>query len=127
MHYDAVVGINADVLDGLDDLGHPYGGVFDGVGVLAARAGAYERLRDAGLSPRWWLDLGPAIAVECAEHAGAHLDADEWAVESDGGDVLLSARHERAASIDRLRTGVRGDVVTDVCACGRADPRVVPR
>ena len=127
MHYDAVVGINTDVLDGLDDLGHEYRDIFDGVPVLAARAGAYERLREAGLSPRWWLDLGPAIAVECEALAGAHVDADEWSVDGDGGEVLLSARQPRAATIDRLRTGVRGDVVTEACACGRPDPRVVPQ
>ena len=127
MHYDAVVGINADVLDGLDDLGHSYRDVFDDVPVLAARAGAYERLRAAGLAPRWWLDLGPAIAVECDNRAGAHVDSDQWAVETDKGMLLITATHPRAAAVDRLRTGVRGAVVTDACACGRADPRVVPR
>ena len=127
MHYDAVVGINADVLDGLDDLGHSYRDVFDDVPVLAARAGAYERLRAAGLAPRWWLDLGPAIAVECDERAGAHVESDQWAVESDSGMLLITAKHPRAAAVDRLRTGVRGVVVTDACACGRADPRVVPQ
>jgi hypothetical protein len=127
MHYDAVIGINVDVLDGLDDLGHSYDSVFGRTPVLSARAGAYERLRDGGLSPRWWLDLGPAIAVECNARAGAHVDADEWSVEEDGGVILVSARNSRAATVDRLRTDVEGEIVIEECACGRTDPRVVPR
>jgi len=70
MHYDVVLGINTDVLDGLDDLGHAYDDVFGKVPVLAARAGAHERLRAAGLSPRWWLHLGPTVAVECDQLQG---------------------------------------------------------
>jgi len=126
MHYDVVLGINADVLDGLDDLGHAYGNIFDGVSVLAARAGAYERLRDAGLAPRWWLHVGPTVAVECDALAGAHIDSDEWAVDVAGGEILVTARQPRAATIDRHPTGVMGEIATEPCACGRSDPRVVP-
>lgn len=126
MHYDVVLGLNSDVLDGLDDLGHEYLDVFGAVPVVAARDGAYQRLRDAGLEPRWWLHLGPTIAVECDARSGAHVDGDEWDVEVDGGEVRVSARQHRAASIDRLPTGVQGKVVTDPCACGRSGPRVVP-
>ena len=113
MHYDVVLGINTDVLDGLDDLDHAYGDIFDDVPVLAARAGAYERLRDAGLSPRWWLHVGPTIAVECDQLQGAHVDGDEWELTADGGELLITARKARAATIDRLRTGVLAEIVTD--------------
>ncbi len=126
MHYDVVLGINTDVLDGLDDLGHAYGDVFSEVSVLSARAGAYERLRDAGVAPRWWLHVGPTIAVECDALAGAHVDGDEWDVEMADGEVLLTARNPRAASIDRLATGVHGELATEPCACGRTDPRIQP-
>jgi len=127
MHYDVVLGINTDVLDGLDDLGHSYPDVFGKSPVLAARAGAYERLRDAGLSPRWWLHVGPTVAVECDQLAGAHVDGNEWQLDVADGEILLTARNPRAAVVDRLATGVRGEIVTDACACGREDPRVVPR
>jgi hypothetical protein len=126
MHYDVVLGLNSEVLDGLDDLGHAYKDVFGSVPVLAARAGAYERLRDAGLAPRWWLHVGPAIAVECDALDGAHVDNDEWDVEEDGGEILLSARRPRAMTVDRLRTGVRAEIVTGMCTCGRDDPRLRP-
>jgi hypothetical protein len=114
------------VLDGLDDLGHDYATIFGSVPILAARAGAYERLRNAGLDPRWWLHVGPTIAVECDDRSGAHVDGDEWSVEADAGEILISARRSRAATIEGLRTQVHGDVVTDACACGRSDPRIVP-
>lgn len=128
MHYDVVLGINTEVLDGLDDLGCEHAEVLGAVPVLAARSGAYERLREAGLAPRWWLHVGPTIAVECEELAGAHIDADEWAVEADtAGEVLVTARNRRAARIDRQRTGVFGHIAAERCDCGRADPRVVPR
>jgi hypothetical protein len=126
MHYDVVLGINTAVLDGLDDLGHAYADVFNDVPVLAARAGAYERLRDHGLTPRWWLHVGPTVAVECDALAGAHIDADEWSVEASGGEVLVSARNPRAASIERQATGVTAEIATAPCACGRTDPRIQP-
>jgi hypothetical protein len=126
MHYDVVLGMNTDVLDGLDDLGHDYADIFADVPVLAARAGAYERLRDAGLSPRWWLHVGPTVAVECDQLQGAHIDDDEWEVDAEDGEVLISARKPRAIVIDRLHTAVSGEIVAEACACGRADPRIVP-
>jgi hypothetical protein len=126
MHYDVVLGINTDVLDGLDDLGHGYADVFGAVPVLSARAGAYERLRDAGLAPRWWLHVGPTVAVECDQLQGAHIDDEEWELDAEGGEVLISARKPRAAAIDRLHTAVRGEIVTEACPCGRTDPRIVP-
>ena len=126
MHYDVVLGLSSDVLDGLDDLGHDYSAVFGSVPVLAARFGAYERLQDAGLEPRWWLHVGPTIAVECDARAGAHIDSDEWEIDVDGDEVLITARNPRATAIDHLRTGVCGEVLTDACGCGRDDPRIRP-
>jgi hypothetical protein len=126
MHYDVVLGLNPEVLDGLDDLGHDYRDVFGSVPVLAARAGAYERLREVGLAPRRWLHVGPTIAVECEALTGAHIDGEEWSVDEDGGEVLLSTRRPRAMDIDHLRTGVRAEVITEKCACGREDVRLLP-
>ena len=127
MHYDVVLGVNDDVLDGLDDLELGYPAVFADVPIVAADAGAHTRLRAAGLDPWWWLHLGPATAVECEAREGAHIDGREWAVEvGDDGELLVSARNERAATVERQRTGIDGTILTTPCPCGRDDARIVP-
>lgn len=126
VRYDAALGVDADVLEGLADLGAEPAGAFAGVPVVAARAGAYERLRAAGMRPRLWLHLGPTIAVECDRAAGAHVDADEWEVETRGGEVVVTALRSRAVSSRSLRTGLFGSVTTEPCGCGRPGPRILP-
>ena len=125
--YDTAIGISGAVLDGLADLEQPLGELFSVVPVVAARAEAVERLRADGIPARLWLHVGPTIAVECTPGAGAHVDDDEWAVASDGGEIRITARNPRAAMIDGARTGVRAEVLTDPCACGRTDVRLLPR
>jgi len=124
--YDTAIGISGAVLDGLDDLDVPIGELFSVVPVVAARAEAVERLRAAGVPARLWLHVGPTIAVECDVGAGAHIDADEWAVEADSDEIRITARNPRAATIDAAPTGLRATVLTDPCACGRADARILP-
>jgi hypothetical protein len=70
--------------------------------------------------------VGPTVAVECDQLQGAHIDDEEWELDAEGGEVLISARKPRAAAIDRLHTAVRGEIVTEACPCGRTDPRIVP-
>ncbi|MGH9026022.1 MAG: hypothetical protein ACRDWD_07895 [Acidimicrobiia bacterium] len=124
--YDVAVGISGDVLDGLLDLDASLGELFGRVPVVAARSDAIGRLRDAGVEARLWLHVGPTIAVECDTGGGAHVDGEEWRVESDGGEVRVSARNVRAARIDGVPTGVRAEIVGEPCGCGRADVRLVP-
>jgi hypothetical protein len=124
--YDAAVGISGDVLNGLDDLGVSLGELFSRVPVIAARAEAAPRLRDAGLQPRLWLHVGPTIAVECDARVGAHIDEDEWDVDSDGGEIRITAHKARAAPIDHQPTGLPAEIVTGRCECGRGDARIVP-
>ncbi len=124
LHPRAVVGVNADVLDGLEQEGFELVDAFAGVPVLGAHPGAVARLRAAGLTPRVWAFLGPAVAVECEPGAGAHVDEAVWSVDEDGGEVVVAPRGERAIGAGRYRTGARGVIVRDRCACGRSDPRV---
>jgi hypothetical protein len=126
LRYDAVLGLDGEVLDGIGDLGRGLTEVFGAAAVIGARADAYPRLCEEGLKPRLWLHLGPAIAVECGERGGAHVDGEEWSLEMDRGEVLISARKPRRAKIERERTGLRGTVTSGRCGCGRSDPRVVP-
>lgn len=122
----AVVGINADVVAGLAELGHDLAELFGGVStVVASDDGAAATLSAAGLTPRRWRHVGPTSALDCAERAGVHVDGERWRVESDDeGRVLLTSLVPRLTPCDRLDTGVRGDVVHRSCSCGRAGPRI---
>jgi hypothetical protein len=122
----AVVGINRAVLDGLASLGHDAGALLANRRVWA-RPDAWVQLRAVpGLNLYRWLEVGPAIAMECGEGAGAHIDSMEWRVESDAGELVLSSRLPRCLSFDRYRTGIRASLLTATCSCGVAGVRIIP-
>ena len=124
LHPRAVLGVNVDVLDGLEQGGFDLADAFAGVPVLGAHPGAATRLEGAGLAPRIWAFLGPAVGVECEPGAGAHVDEAIWIVEDEEGEIVVGPRAERAIGPARYRTGVRGSVARERCGCGRADVRV---
>jgi hypothetical protein len=124
LHPRAVLGVNVDVLDGLEQAGFDLADAFAGVPVLGAHPGAAVRLEGAGLAPRIWAFLGPAVGVECEPGVGAHIDESVWIVDDEDGEVVVAPRAERAIGPARHRTGVRGPVVRGPCRCGRADARV---
>jgi hypothetical protein len=111
--YTAVVGVNDDVLDGLDELGRDYTDVFGAVPTIGARPGAYERLAAVGLQPQWFVLCGPAVAIAPAPGEPARVDVTEWALAEDGGRVLVSSRQPRATTFDRTPTAVRAELVDD--------------
>jgi hypothetical protein len=112
--YQAVMGVNDAVLDGLDELGHAYGDVFAGVAGLGARPGAYERLRDAGLAPQWFVLCGPAVAIAPAPGEPARVDPGEWSLAvADDGRILVTSLQPRATSFDRAPTALRGELVDE--------------
>ncbi|MES2258422.1 MAG: hypothetical protein V4724_07885 [Pseudomonadota bacterium] len=121
----AAIGITEATLDGLARLGHDPVKLFADK-VIWARPGAYERLAALpGLKVYRWLEVGPAVALECREGAGAHIDRFEWTVDEVDGEVVLTSRLERAYEFEHHKTGVRGHVVHGVCKCGNPDPRIV--
>jgi phenylacetate-coenzyme A ligase PaaK-like adenylate-forming protein len=121
----AVMGVNGALLDGLVALGHDPAQVPAGP-VVWARPDAYERLKGIdGIRLYRWMEIGPAVAVECAAGAGAHIDAVEWKVEQENGEIVLSSRLHRCVTFDRYRTGISAKVDHTACSCGSADPRVV--
>jgi phenylacetate-coenzyme A ligase PaaK-like adenylate-forming protein len=121
----AAVGVTAATLDGLQGLGFDLAQLFAGI-VVWARPGAYERLSTLpGLSVRRWVELGPAVGLECHAGCGPHLDHAEWHVDTDAGEIVLTSRLERAQRFTHYRTGLRGRIVRGFCACGNADPRLM--
>ena len=120
----AVIGINAALLDSMAEVGAVAETLLAGK-VVWARPCAYQRLAAmSGFTLLRYLEVGPALALECAKAAGAHIDAREWRVTSEGGEVRLTGRLLRAMPLTNAPTGVFAEVNYEVCACGLSDPRV---
>jgi hypothetical protein len=114
------MGLTAETLAGLEAFGHDAVKALSGP-VVWARPSAHARLAGSGVDLYRWRGVGPAIALEC-KHRGLHVDRLEWTVEEEGGELLVSSRLERCDDFDRLRTGVRGRLLPQVCTCGLPDP-----
>ncbi|MET0378818.1 MAG: hypothetical protein ABW049_07475 [Spongiibacteraceae bacterium] len=121
----AVAGINAGVLDGLIELGHDPLKLFANR-VVWARPDAHARLAAVpGINLRAWLEVGPAVAMQCALGEGAHINRLEWQVDTVAGEIVLTSRLHRAVNFERYHTGVHAHLECAACACGSADPRVM--
>lgn len=120
-----VIGLRAAVLDGLSGIA-PLSELFRDVRLLFACPDAHPALRQLHLQPLLWLPIGPALAVECAAREGAHVNGEEWAIESVDGQIHVTTVGPRALRVDRQPVDLRGAVARGACACGRDDPRLVP-
>jgi hypothetical protein len=121
----AAINITSATLDGLEQLGHDPKTLFSGLTVWAAPC-AYDRLIEyPETSVMRYMEIGPAIAMECPYKNGAHIDRFEWQVEAIDGELVLSSRVERCAEFSQYRTGTRGVVHHGSCQCGNPDPRVI--
>jgi hypothetical protein len=120
----AVIGLNTATLDGLESLGLD-ASILSSVGVLVADGLAAARLENLGLAPFRWLTVGPAVAIECPERSGLHLDGQGWDPANEQRVVMLRPRAHRAEDPVPVRTGVRAQVVHGPCSCGSDDPRLM--
>jgi len=107
-----VFGISPENLDGLEAAGHDIGKVYATSEILAALPGAWERLAAKGFKPWRVTWLGPILAVDPCDGTGGRFDADEWRLEAQEGEILVSSRPGRTARFDRARTGARGEIRT---------------
>jgi hypothetical protein len=120
----AVLGVTSETLDGLIALGHNPSAVIAGR-LVWATPGAYARLAPgAGYTLRRWVELGPAIGVECVVGEGLHVSSEDWTVESIDGQLYVSSRLHRLLPFERQQTGLRGTVYRGPCACGGTDAQV---
>jgi hypothetical protein len=108
----AVIGVDDSLLDGCDERELAYDALFDGVDVLAARPGAYERLAATGLAPHRFALCGPAIALGHAPGTAATVFADEWRLDEGtaDGEVLVTNLAPRATTFERTVVATRGHV-----------------
>lgn len=120
----AVVGVNGPVLDGLEEAGFDLNVLFKDR-VVWARPDAYPRLQSLNdIRLRRWIDIGPTVALECAEGDGAYIDSREWQVDVEGEQIMLTNRLERSLPLSRAPTGIRAFVERQPGASGLADVRI---
>ena len=121
-----VIGVSAGVLQGLTSMGHDPAQLFAGRTVWCRDFASYEQLRAAeGIALRHWRQIGPAAAMECVAGAGLHVDAEEWQLETQDGEILVTNRLDRFPKIVRQTTGLKGSIIHECCTCGLPHPRVV--
>jgi hypothetical protein len=111
LDYDAVLGVNAAILDGLDELGVAYTDAFARARVVGARPDALARLAAAGIAAHSFVLCGPAVAIAPAPGAPAVVDPGEWELGESNGRITVTNKRPRATGFAATPTAVRGTVV----------------
>ncbi|NWG52143.1 MAG: hypothetical protein HXY28_00330 [Hydrogenophilaceae bacterium] len=105
-----VFGLTPEALDGLEGAGHRLSEVFGKVERIIAVGEAWRRLREAGLAP-WKLHwLGPIVAIDPCDGAGARFDYKQWTLEGDGGRLTISNALPRACAFTRTPLAAKGRI-----------------
>jgi hypothetical protein len=118
-----VIGLSRATVERLGD-GDALRRLFGAIPVMLARPDAVPLLAAAGVSAGVICLLGPALAVECGQRHGAHVNAEEWRVWDRGGELWIAAGASRAGRLGDTPLALRGGVTTQPCPCGSTDPRV---
>ncbi|MET7452928.1 hypothetical protein ABZT03_13725 [Streptomyces sp. NPDC005574] len=119
----AVIGLSADTLEGLAGAAD-VAEMFRPTALVLARPAAVPVLRGLGIPAALIAAVGPALALECPERQGGHVNAAEWRVGARDGELFVAAGEQRTSSLPETPLGIAGRVVTGSCACGSQDPRV---
>jgi len=120
----AVLGLSVETLEGLSGR-TMLGEMFGATPVVSARPQAAVRLRAAGVPAGVLGRLGPALAIECLERDGAHVNPAEWRVEERDGRLVVAPAGERAPGFGEVVHDEPGRLLTGLCGCGSDDPRVL--
>jgi hypothetical protein len=115
------LGVTAETVGELSQR-YSVGDLLGGIPVLLARPDAVPPLRDAGLDPARFAILGPAVAVECPQRAGLHINAGEWTVRS-AGDGLIELSSAPART-HQAAYRLPGTLVVAACPCGLKGQRI---
>ncbi|MGP4048537.1 hypothetical protein [Streptomyces sp. 2A115] len=120
----AVIGLSAETLEGLAGMAD-IGEMFRSTPVVLARPAAVPLLRGVGVTASVISAVGPALALECPERSGAHVNAAEWRFGERDGQLTVAAGEGRASPLPETPLGIAGRVVTGRCGCGSENPRVL--
>lgn len=105
-------GITDAILDGMAALKLDAVKAFQPAGLICARDGAADRLKELGFAPWRMVSFGPAFGFVTPD-GETFYDQDQWLIEEVGGELVITARRARALPLVRLPTGVRGSVDAD--------------
>jgi hypothetical protein len=108
----AIFGLGGETLSGLESQEPPIPELLENVQIVWARMDAMARL--AGTAPKVSLFVrsGPALALGLPDVPGVVVNAAEWTVDVDDGELVVSNTRERATAFERIPTGVRGSVIS---------------
>lgn len=106
----ALFGLGGETLTGLESEQSPVAELLRNVEIVWARPDGLQRLEGVAPEVLPYVMLGPALALGVPGRPGVVLNAAEWTVDSDGGELVVSNARERRAVFDRVPTGVRGSV-----------------
>jgi hypothetical protein len=107
----AVVGLGSPTLVALNAGQPPLAELLETVKVVWARADAIADLAPHPPAVMPFVRLGPALAMGVPGRAGVLVNAREWHIEVDNGQLLVSNVAERATRFTRYPTGTRGSVI----------------
>jgi hypothetical protein len=119
----AIVGMSRETADALLASEETVRRLAD-VPLIWALPEAIEPLRTAGLRPAVLAKLGPALALECPERAGAHLDPTQWQPGSGPDGLTLSVVGDRAYQASDIVLDTTGRIDETPCDCGLPGPRL---
>ena len=106
----AVFGLAGDTLAALANEDPPLSELLADVEIVWARPDAVAHLSGTAPQVLPFVHLGPALALGVPGQPGALVNAAEWAVDTEDGELVVSNTAERATRFDRTPTGVRGSV-----------------
>jgi hypothetical protein len=106
----AIFGLCGDTLSGLESEEPPIAELLRNVEIVWARPDALPRLDGVAPAVLPFVMLGPALALGVPGRPGVIVNAAEWTVDSEDGDLVVSNAGDRLATFDRVPTGFRGSV-----------------
>lgn len=106
----AVFGLGAETINGLQSQTPPIAELLQNVEMVWARPDALHALPAALPKVGPFVILGPATAIGLPGSTDAIVNAAEWTVDSEDGQLVVTNARIRATSFNRAPTGVRGVV-----------------
>lgn len=106
----AIFGLGGETLSGLESAEPPIAELLRKVELVWARPDALARLDEVAPEVLPYVMLGPALALGVPGRSGVVVNAAEWTVDVENGELRISNVGDRLARFDRIPTGFRGAV-----------------